>query len=828
MEALAYGGLTDLSLGELGDGLTVVLGPNEAGKSTLTALVRHVLYGFPRKNAKEPSFVPSGGARRARLVFDDADGAWTIERNDGARGGPVSVGALRGPDREGLVGELTGGVSESAFRVVFGFGLGDLAEIERAADSGDDIVGRLYAAGTGVAANPAQVRSGIEAAAAAIWAPGASTRTLNRLLAERDTLQGEVRELVAQAESFASDRVRLESLDSGVEAARKERDRLEVVRRESTRDADAVRAGLLAEEDIDSNLAVVRTEVERDQAALEALVPDDRVLDRALEIDELLAELSAHRDRLDRVRSQAEELAAVDRRIQSVSAGIGSADAASLDTSHQTVKELERWRDTLTRAESRADESERAAQDAGAWKRAAGPLPGQTAASGRRVPAYSMLAIGAASLAAGLLLSQTAATAIGATLVLAGLIFVFLPGRASDGDRDLRLRTGDLSEASRLASERAATDARALADARQGWGEWLSANGLTFAGEDPAAVVLVMSDVRGLKDLVAHRAERAADLEAERALLLAYSAKLGKAVGAFLPEAASSGPEDAAVIADRARALLETARGDALARSGLKGRLEAKRARLAELEVRRNAVAADVQKTLASHAADGLAALEVLAESAADDADRARATYESLADERSTLKGRLDTESTEGGMSARRLEIAGIQQRIADAVAEYAVLAMAARLLASTQEDYERNRQPQVIKSAEQVFCRITRDRFARVNVPMGGRSIEVYSSGGSGYTSDRLSRGTVEALYLSMRIGLISQLGEVGRSLPVLMDDILVNFDPERREGAAEAIAALAEVRQVVFFTCHPETLDVLTRVAPARTLVTLERCGP
>ena len=44
VEAERYGALAGASLGDLGDALTIVHGPNEAGKSSFTALVRHVLY----------------------------------------------------------------------------------------------------------------------------------------------------------------------------------------------------------------------------------------------------------------------------------------------------------------------------------------------------------------------------------------------------------------------------------------------------------------------------------------------------------------------------------------------------------------------------------------------------------------------------------------------------------------------------------------------------------------------------------------------------------------------------------------------------------------
>ncbi len=48
-----------------------------------------------------------------------------------------------------------------------------------------------------------------------------------------------------------------------------------------------------------------------------------------------------------------------------------------------------------------------------------------------------------------------------------------------------------------------------------------------------------------------------------------------------------------------------------------------------------------------------------------------------------------------------------------------------------------------------------------------------------------KLSLGTRQQMYLAFRIALLICADDVGRSLPVLADDILVNFDDERREGA-------------------------------------------
>jgi uncharacterized protein YhaN len=69
------------------------------------------------------------------------------------------------------------------------------------------------------------------------------------------------------------------------------------------------------------------------------------------------------------------------------------------------------------------------------------------------------------------------------------------------------------------------------------------------------------------------------------------------------------------------------------------------------------------------------------------------------------------------------------------------------------------------------------------------------------------LSTGTAQQLYLALRFGLVDHFARQAESLPVVMDDILVNFDPARAERAARSIEDLARRHQVLYFTCHPGT---------------------
>ena len=45
-------------------------------------------------------------------------------------------------------------------------------------------------------------------------------------------------------------------------------------------------------------------------------------------------------------------------------------------------------------------------------------------------------------------------------------------------------------------------------------------------------------------------------------------------------------------------------------------------------------------------------------------------------------------------------------------------------------------------------------------------------------------------------------------------MDDILVNIEPGRARKAAEAIQNLSRSHQVLLFTCHPQTVELLRQI--------------
>ncbi|MFZ5468312.1 MAG: AAA family ATPase [Myxococcota bacterium] len=138
--------------------------------------------------------------------------------------------------------------------------------------------------------------------------------------------------------------------------------------------------------------------------------------------------------------------------------------------------------------------------------------------------------------------------------------------------------------------------------------------------------------------------------------------------------------------------------------------------------------------------------------------------------------------------------------------ARYAVDRLALGLLARARARFEKEQQPKVIRLASGIFNELTGGRYARVFASADGeRDLRILDGSGREWGADQLSRGTREQLYLAFRLAVIEDFGEVKVPLPIIVDDILVNFDPDRQRYAMRVLARLSRRHQVIAFTCHP-----------------------
>jgi uncharacterized protein YhaN len=136
--------------------------------------------------------------------------------------------------------------------------------------------------------------------------------------------------------------------------------------------------------------------------------------------------------------------------------------------------------------------------------------------------------------------------------------------------------------------------------------------------------------------------------------------------------------------------------------------------------------------------------------------------------------------------------------------------------LSDTRQVYETERQPEVLRHASGFFSGMTGGNWTRVIAGLDS-GIQVESSDGKRVSPENLSRGTAEQLYLAMRLALVREYSRHVDVLPVVLDDIFVNFDPERTRRSLEAVRELARTHQILMFTCHPHLTGMVEEIVPS-----------
>jgi len=66
------------------------------------------------------------------------------------------------------------------------------------------------------------------------------------------------------------------------------------------------------------------------------------------------------------------------------------------------------------------------------------------------------------------------------------------------------------------------------------------------------------------------------------------------------------------------------------------------------------------------------------------------------------------------------------------------------------------------------------------------------------------LSAGTIDQLYLAVRLAICELALPGDNPCPIILDDALVYFDDERCKNALELLRGMAKDRQIILFTCH------------------------
>ena len=195
------------------------------------------------------------------------------------------------------------------------------------------------------------------------------------------------------------------------------------------------------------------------------------------------------------------------------------------------------------------------------------------------------------------------------------------------------------------------------------------------------------------------------------------------------------------------------------------------------------------------------------------------AQTQELADERDALlqeRGRLQ-EMLKGAPDENGVaELMDADREAADAMQaarrEHDRLRLLQVLLGEADRLWRAEHEPDVLKKAGEYLRAFTGGRYERLmsNDEHAERTLEVLDASGEVRTVGApLSRGTRDQIHLALRLALIDHLDQSGERLPLVLDEVLVHWDAARRAAIYAALQTVAQHRQVFLMTCHQAFAD-------------------
>ncbi|MEJ5328705.1 MAG: AAA family ATPase [Desulfobaccales bacterium] len=159
-------------------------------------------------------------------------------------------------------------------------------------------------------------------------------------------------------------------------------------------------------------------------------------------------------------------------------------------------------------------------------------------------------------------------------------------------------------------------------------------------------------------------------------------------------------------------------------------------------------------------------------------------------------------------------ERAGLEEQAARLSRRYVILALSRHLIEAARQVYEREHQPRVIAEADRFLKLMTHNRY-RLFAPVGDGGVRLEDAAHRHKEEVQWSAGLADQVYLAVRLGMAREFGRHSEPLPLILDDVLVKFDPRRRQGAARVILECAREQQVLFFSNHPEMVQIFRDAA-------------
>ena len=145
---------------------------------------------------------------------------------------------------------------------------------------------------------------------------------------------------------------------------------------------------------------------------------------------------------------------------------------------------------------------------------------------------------------------------------------------------------------------------------------------------------------------------------------------------------------------------------------------------------------------------------------------------------------------------------------------------LAKTILTKCYENMKETVTPKFTQNLSQNIADITNNKYKNVNFnEQSGLVVETEK--GDYVSASHLSVGTIEQLYLSLRLSMIKDLSS--ETLPIILDEAFAYFDDERLTNFLETISKKYKKNQILIFTCTDREQQILMELGGDYNLVIL-----
>ena len=179
----------------------------------------------------------------------------------------------------------------------------------------------------------------------------------------------------------------------------------------------------------------------------------------------------------------------------------------------------------------------------------------------------------------------------------------------------------------------------------------------------------------------------------------------------------------------------------------------------------------------------------------------ARAGAQRLSQQIAEINGRL---AAMGDPLVLSSSLSSMQEEYEAITGEYEAISLAVDTLKEADTQIQSRFSPELGKLAAEYMSAVTGGRYLDVLINRDFSARTRTSDDSIARDSEYLSAGTLDLMYLAVRLAVCRLALPEGENCPLIIDDALVNLDETRLEQAMELLRQIARDRQVILFTCR------------------------